>query len=185
MGRPRHLRSAALALATLLALAGCGGDPQPAPPPTSSSPSPTTTPDAAPSMPALAKRKSPDGAKAFVGFFIQTMNAASLSGRTRTLRALYVGSCGNCEAIADGIDRVYSGGGRISGMGWTPHRFKTYGFDGERYPVDALITAGAQVVVAKPGAKPTRYPGEKSRVEYFDIAWRTQGWTTIGLDEGR
>src|ERR1700712_3545826 len=140
--QPRLLAVAALAL---LLVAGCGGDPKPKSLP-SPTPSPSPSASASASPPALpAQAKTRAGAIAFARTFIETVNYAGMAGDTGPLRALYIPFCTRCEALADGIDHTYAGGGSFKGGAWTPTSFRFYAIKNDVAFVDAFVDYAPQV----------------------------------------
>lgn len=117
------IRVAVAAFVVLSAAVGCdGGDPSPTTVPTvtspsvspSSSPSATPTPTVSPpTLPALARQDSPAGAQSFARFYIQVLDYSYQSGDTSLLRQL--ARCNGCDAVADGIDKWTTAGGRYEG----------------------------------------------------------------------
>jgi hypothetical protein len=84
------------------------------PPPTTTEPTRTTTPTPPePTPPALATQDSAPGAEAFARYWLTALDYAYQTGNTKPFRSL--GDCRGCKALADGIDRTYSSGGRIEG----------------------------------------------------------------------
>jgi len=112
----------ACAAALLLSASSCSGDdpygtlpptsPATSPPPTTSTPTTSPTPPA-PTLPALATQDSAPGAESFARFWLTALDYAYQTGNTKPFRAL--GACRGCIALADGIDKTYSSGGRIEG----------------------------------------------------------------------
>lgn len=125
------VRIALAAAIVALAVAGCdGGDPSPTSVPTQGAPSastevtsppPTTTPTtpaASPSptpppLPAAARQDTPTGAESFARHWLTTLDYATTSGDTASLRSL--GRCASCVALADAIETLYSSGGKAEG----------------------------------------------------------------------
>lgn len=76
--------------------------------------SPTASPTpVAPVLPAAARVDSPAGAEAFARFWITALDYASRSGDTTLIRRL--ADCAGCNALADGIDKLQTEGGRTNG----------------------------------------------------------------------
>ncbi|MEP6667274.1 MAG: DUF6318 family protein, partial [Nocardioidaceae bacterium] len=69
----------------------------PTDPPSSSTPSTTEpTSPAPPELPDAAKEKTPAGAKAFIRFYVDVVNAAWKSQSSKQLRSLATRSCSVC-----------------------------------------------------------------------------------------
>jgi hypothetical protein len=173
----------AAVLAGLLA-SGCGGSPEPGPlpaPEKSSTPSASATP-APPVMPKAAKAKTRAGAEAFVRHYVQLVNYAGANGDTGPLRDASLDTCVKCMALADGIDKVYSSGGRIIGGGWTLVRAKHYGFKRGHYFLDATIDSAPQQMMEKSGAQPTSFPGTSKRLRAFVLERSGSLWKVSELD---
>ena len=102
-------------------LTGCDSNPSPAPlpsespSPSSSSPSPTAPP---PTLPAAAKGTSEAAAKAFVRYWIDTLNYATATGETNALQNLGTADCESCKNFSDTIDEIYGAGGEVTSEGW-------------------------------------------------------------------
>ncbi len=99
---------AAVALCGAVAVAGCDGDPDLAPstspssPTTttsSASPAPTTSPTATPasSIPAAARKQTPEGAKAFVEYFMEQVNLAWTTPSTGLIADNSTSDCKFCN----------------------------------------------------------------------------------------
>lgn len=91
------MRFGGIVLAGLLILGACTSDPQPKEP----EPSPTTaTPTATPpTMPAQAKKDTPEGAAAFVKHYVASFNFAARTGDVRAMSAV-AGRCRPCSSYA-------------------------------------------------------------------------------------
>jgi len=133
-------------------------------------------------MPEAAKAKTRVGAGAFVEHYIQLVNYAGTSGRTTPLRVLSLRSCVKCEALADGVDEIYSSGGRITGGGWAVVRIRHYGFDRGHYFLDAIIDSAPQEMVAKAGAPVQKFPGASNRLRAFVLERAAGAWKVSELD---
>ena len=67
-------------------------------------------------MPAAARARTPEGATAFVTYYVQLMNRAQLSLATEGLRELSI-DCASCATFADGVDDYRQQGYRVTGGG--------------------------------------------------------------------
>ncbi len=94
----------------------------PADPPSSSATSPSTTPpsNGAPTMPALAKKETTAGAKAFVRYYIEVLNDATRTQMTARLAAKSASDCRVCHNIISSIRRAQAHHGYQKGGIWHP-----------------------------------------------------------------
>jgi hypothetical protein len=69
-------------------------------------------------MPAAARGRSAHAAEAFARYYVDLINYAARTGRTRQLGAASAQQCRTCSTIGRNIRRVYSTGGRIQSHGW-------------------------------------------------------------------
>jgi hypothetical protein len=124
----RAVAAAVTSVLCSLALTACSNGADTATParPSTTSPStaPTTThPDTSqrptePVMPALAKRHSTAGAKAFIRYFVAVLNYSHRAHSTRRLRTLSAKDCLVCTVIARSIDAMRKSGGEQTGAAW-------------------------------------------------------------------
>lgn len=121
-------RPLTLALAGLTTLVACSGNPAPVPladaaTPTTSTRSPSgpssPTAPALPTMPAAARGTSVKAAKAFVRYWVWSLDYAGAHGDTRLLAELSASSCRSCSRLIREIDRINARGGYIHGAGWS------------------------------------------------------------------
>ena len=84
-------------IVAVLALTACSGDPQPREPDPSATPTSmsTATP---PPMPDQATEDSPEGAAAFVIYWVDTLNHAARTGNTSALSQASSTSCAGCAS---------------------------------------------------------------------------------------
>ena len=112
-----------VASVVLMAVAGaCSSGPEPRLGP-SQSPSPSTgevspVPDARPAMPSAVHGKGGPAARAFVRFWLRTLNYAIESGDSAALGAISSSPCKECGRIVKTIDDIYGRGGQLSGGTW-------------------------------------------------------------------
>ncbi len=127
MGTAARGRAFAVGVATActIAVAGCSADPDDQP--TQATPaSPTPTDDQTeppgnqvtePTLPAAVEGSSIQSAKAFVGYYIDLLNYAMVTGDTKSFRAA-ARNCEGCDRYADLFDRTYGAGGSATTGGW-------------------------------------------------------------------
>ncbi len=114
-----------LVIGCMLGAAGCTADPddQPteAPPalptPTEDHTEPAGNHVAEPTLPAAAKGSSIRSAKAFVGYYIDLLNYAMVTGDTKAFRNA-ARNCEGCDRYADLFDRIEQAGGSARTRGW-------------------------------------------------------------------
>lgn len=101
-------------IALALVLAGCSGDPQPRDPATSA-PTSTATP---PPMPPQASEDGPEGAAAFVSYWVEVSNYAAATGDVDELSRISDPECSGCQSYIDLYRDTYEAGGYFKGGAW-------------------------------------------------------------------
>lgn len=108
------MRVVAFVMAAGLLLTGCGSvEPK--------EPKPTTAPSATatePSMPPGAKKNTVGGAEAFVRYYVELLNFASVSGNTTRLSDLSDPTCEGCSAYVELYRKTYDAGGYYKDSEW-------------------------------------------------------------------
>lgn len=152
--------------------------------PATSDPTPTETPP--PTEPPEAGEKTEAGAKAFVKYWIETLNYSGKTGDTEELRRIGSSSCRSCASILDLIDGVYADGGKIIGEGWEPKRLRmsTSGV-GDRIEVRAVVRINPQVIRHGDGSPADRFPGNAKAIARFELKWSATRWTVAEMFQGR
>jgi hypothetical protein len=178
MRRPRQTLAAALLLPLL---AACGGAPQASDPPPAAEPTATASRTQAPAAPAAARQAGSKGAAAFVEHWVEILNFAGLTGDTEELARLSTADCVRCEALVEGIDRIYASGGRIEGGGWTVKSTRPYGTRQQRFFIDAVIDSAPQVVKRADGRE-ERFDGATNRLRAFVLERSSDSWRVAELD---
>ncbi len=97
------VRLVAVSLALVLGLSACSSSDED--PPTSD-------------RPEFAQEPGQAGAEQFAGYWVETLNQATDSGDTETLRTLASPGCDACEDFAQQLDTIYEDGGRVESDGW-------------------------------------------------------------------
>lgn len=184
----RRLCPAVAAVACVAFLSACGGTPDASPAPTAepsrpaaTSPSPSSPTPVAPTAPPESQRGGARGAEAFVRHYVNVLNYAGLTGDTRTLSNLSTRDCVRCTALIDGINDIYSDGGKIVGGGWTVTTVRPYGWTQQRFFIDILIDSAPQQLVTASGSK-EQFDGATDRLRAFVLAPQSRGWKVAELD---
>ena len=136
------MRFGGIFLAATLLLGACSGDPEPKEPSPSATSQPTST-ATPPAMPDQAKEDSPEGAAAFVTYWVQVLNHASVTGDVRALSQASSSGCSGCEKYIKKIESVYAAGGYFKGGNWELGRQHVTGYSDEvRIAVELKIERG-------------------------------------------
>ena len=97
------VRLVAVSLALVLGLSACSSSDEDPP---------------ASDRPEFAQEPGQEGAERFAGYWVETLNRATDSGDTETLRTLASPECTSCEDFAQQLDTIYEDGGRVESDGW-------------------------------------------------------------------
>ncbi|HEX5916876.1 MAG TPA: hypothetical protein VFY76_03435 [Nocardioides sp.] len=167
----RHLmhvrRVLALALAVPVLLAGCSDDPEPTPKipePTSSSPTPTPTESETP------QAESPED-------FIRRWQAAGDEMQRTGETAAYLEispDCAACRSLANDVDDIYAGGGRIEYDGAKVVRIKPAGTQPPTFDVGLRLPA--TVIYRGPSGESDTLPPGKMTIR-VTLKEAREGWT--------
>ena len=144
----------ALVVVLCFGLASCGsGSAEPdASAKPSASPTPTATP---PTKPAGLDESTPEGAAAFVYYWIDVFNYANTSGDLSELKLISGFECGACTTAIDMIAETSEAGGHVSGNEWLARNIQIQP-EGDSFFVTAEIVSDAGVLVESSGASPKR-----------------------------
>ncbi len=169
---------------------GCSSNPAPTPladaaPSTSSSrPSPTRSPspDGPPTLPAVAHGSGTKAAKAFVRYYIETINYSAATGDVRPLRPIGTANCVSCHAIIRNITTIYAAGGSIESSGWRLNSMASVPQQPHRRPIFELAVFEAPQLVTRPvKPKAKRYDGGKQPMT-IRLVHRQHRWLVTRLD---
>ena len=132
-------------------------------------------------MPAEAKGTTEKSAKAFVRYYVSSVNHAMKTGDTQALLDASARSCESCGAVADNIGGVYADGGRLRGKGWRLTAMKPVASQPQANPiVQTGVFVNQQVKVARTGAKPEHFGGGQQLMTFFleqrRGTWLVQKW---------
>ena len=119
------------------------------------------SPSAGPSIPAYAKQNNERGAHQFARYWIETLNAATVSGDTKKLKSLQKKSCEVCTDFAQQLDTIYRAGGHVDSKGFQVKSLITEaGIPSPGAGVSAMVRTSAETVYRRKGAKPEKHqPG--------------------------
>jgi hypothetical protein len=174
------------ALLALVVLAGCGGDPQPKEPKTSPSASASATPTvSAPTMPAQAKKNSPEGAAAFLRHYVGVLNYASRTGDITELSRLSSQKCVGCQRYISLYRDTYRAGGYFKDSDWSFKESHLEVGDGETY-LDIHVTA-PKGHYKESAEKPEKTGNGEDSDLSFAVARKDGGWyvTQFGLGKAQ
>ncbi|MGJ9412091.1 DUF6318 family protein [Aeromicrobium sp. CF4.19] len=108
------MRTIAALIAGLLLLAACTGEPDVREP--DPTPSASASPTSAPPMPSSqVAEDSPEGATAFVDFWLKASNHSALTGDTDLLENISADECQGCRRYIDLYEQIYEAGGALRG----------------------------------------------------------------------
>lgn len=195
--RTRPLSAIATAALALALLVGCSGDTETGgeePVATASAEAPSedpseTSPSAGPGIPSTkptppkaANGTSNEALAAYVGYWIDTLNYATVFGDAEALRAVSTDKCQTCQEFAATLDQVYGAGGHVETDGWQLQAAVPLADRPENKPalrVEALV--GPQTVTASKGAEADTYTGGLQVMTMF-LVRRGEGWIVDRLD---
>lgn len=189
------IAAAGLALALLVGCSGdtdTGGDEPSAtasaeapsePAPSKTSPSTgTDIPSTAPTPPETATGTSNEALQAYVGYWIDTLNYATVSGDSESLRAVSTEKCQTCQDFAGTLDQIYGAGGQVETDGWSLRAAVPLADRPDNEPalrVEALVSP--QTVTQTKGAEAETYGGGQQAMTIFLVS-RGEGWLVDRLD---
>jgi len=168
-----------------LLLGACTDDPAPKEPTgtasaTASRPAPTAT---LPAMPDQAKENSPEGAAAFLAYWVETLNYASATGDVGELSRISSPDCSGCARYIALYRDTYLEGGYFVDADWAVDEVRLQGTRSETFGTFVAATEPT-TYVPKAGAKESVGSGEDSKVSvamrYVEGRWRV---TQLGLGD--
>jgi hypothetical protein len=194
MGTTRVSRAAVGVVALLLTgvLAGCNDEDAPDPQgPIESSSEPSSSPTGAtseptprgpvePTLPAEAEENDQAGAEAYVRFYWDVVNFATKTGDVGLLEQLDQPSCDGCARGVEGIERVYGGGGRITGGNYKVTSLEPTRSPSGHWTVVAHTRIGTQRTVGA-GDLNGRFPGGRAKW-LLGVAWIHDAWSITTLE---
>lgn len=149
------------------------------------SPSTTTTTTRPPAvMPADAKKKTKDGARAFTIFFWSQFNRSQTEPNPTLLRPLYADSCAPCVAYTNGAQSLKDRNQRYDDP---PFRITKVTTDTLKGNAATLITEADQQAVPVLDAQGTPVATATARDPRFlvTLAWNGSGWLVGNIENAR
>lgn len=151
-------------IVAVLALTACSGDPQPREPDPSATPTSTST-ATPPPMPDQATEDSPEGAAAFVDYWVDVSNYAAATGDVTELSRISSADCSGCQSYIDLYRDTYAAGGYFKGGDW-----ELGAIDVEYSPDNTYVTTTVEYSVGKflsaNGDKVRTMPSDSDQVSF-------------------
>jgi len=160
----------AAVLACLFAASSCSSDKEPS--------------AKASSVPSYANNTGTKGAEQFVGYWVDELNKATLTGKTAKFKSLAFSTCSRCTDFATQLDAIYGAGGHVETTGWkidvmVPETGLPKGETG----MSVKLKVAPQTVYKKKGATAEKHPGGELRIRL--LLTRPAGvWRVTTFDIG-
>jgi hypothetical protein len=133
-------------------------------------------------LPDAAKGTSEASAKAFVRHYVELINYAMRTGRTKPLRPMRAAGCRTCTAIESRILAVYRNGGRLEGAGWSVLGLSIVrGTPQAHTLVSAGISIAEQSLYESPSASPSHSTKSRGHLD-FHLTSQGDEWIVSRLD---
>ncbi|HET7414162.1 MAG TPA: DUF6318 family protein, partial [Arthrobacter sp.] len=143
---------------------------------------PMPSPDGPPTLPAAARGKGARAAKAFVRYYIATVNYATATGDTGQLRTLGTRGCVSCKAISRIIKRIYEADGSIDSHGWKLSSISIVPRQPKSKPMfDLGVVETPQDVYETANSRVKHYKGGKHPMT-IHLQYRHAHWRVTRLD---
>lgn len=177
------MRVATVTIVLLLTLGGCGTSERPAPSePTSVT---TTVPSKAPPpIPAKAESFAPEGASAYLAYYVTLLNHAAATGETRPVAEASSPDCGGCSDYISFYGETHRRGGWLRDRMWRVLELDL-DFD-RRRGAESKAVATIEIsagLFKKDSTSPTRHLGNSKHLVTFGLRY-DNGWTLTQLVAG-
>lgn len=152
-----------MVLTAALLVGACSSDPAPKEPagtPSASSQAPTAAP---PTMPAQAREDSPEGAAAFVVYYIDVFNHAARTGDVTELSKLSSPDCTGCQRYIKLYRDTYAAGGYFKGGDWKLGELTLEPSETETF-ITTEVTSTATAYRRRSGSPERLGPEEKNTI---------------------
>ena len=165
----RRFAAVCAAVACLFAVSSCGDD--------GSKPSGEGS-----VVPSYANGNDEHGAEQFASYWVDTLNKATVSGKTEKLKALGTKDCTRCTDFAAQLDKIYAAGGHVETNGWKvqtviPER----GLPKELTGLSMKVQVAPQSVVKQDGADAEQHEGGALTVRMI-LTRSDDHWVVKSLD---
>lgn len=182
------------ALAVVLVVGACSGGDDPPPSssttsgsssssstPTTTTSSPSTTTTATVKVPAAAQKHTPEGAEAFVKFYIDQSNEASIKADVTLLPPLSDPGCKSCRALQSAVEELKTNGTHYDSAPVTVSKATAIdgGPKGQQF-VRVLMTQNKTNVVDAAGKVISTDP-RADLARTFSATWRGERWVLFGI----
>jgi len=162
----------ATVLACLFAASSCSSD------------SKDSSSDKASAVPSYANNAGTAGAEQFVGYWVDELNKATLTGRTAKFKSLGFSTCSRCTDFVSQLDAIYAAGGHVETTGWkidtmVPETGLPQGETG----MSVKLKVAPQTVYKKKGATPEKHPGGELRIRLL-LTRPANVWRVTTFDIG-
>lgn len=179
----RRLVAALLFLPVLVSCSDDDPDSPDAGDPTTPVTSATPTETPPPTEPPEAGDRTKAGAKAFVEYWVATLNYAAATGETTEFAGLGTASCNSCNEIARLVDSTYEDGGYIRSHGWRVIGVPSIERAGRTMVVLADLKFAPETTVPWEGADPEFRAGAIEGAT-FELTWSSSGWLLDQFSQG-
>jgi hypothetical protein len=126
-------------------------------------------------IPAAAKQRTPDGAKAFARFFTQQMDQTTVTADSSKLRVLAQPTCTACLSIIELVDGYKDRGERQSRSSLNVKAVEVTSETGNATIVDVLADDLPHKIVRSDGSVVSTSPAAKINFRHT-LAWTEMGW---------
>ena len=158
-------RAAALIAVLLLALTACGGGDS-----------------VAEARPDYANQPGPGGAEKFASYWVDQINQASKTGKTKPLKALGLPECDTCTDFANHLDDLYGAGGRVESDDWTlKSLIPEHGATDKRVGMLLTVSVPPNKVYASEGAKAQSFRGGEQQFRMI-VVRKDEHWMIKDLE---
>ncbi|WP_415002849.1 DUF6318 family protein [Aeromicrobium sp.] len=167
-------------VAVVVVVAGCAAEPRPIEPEASASASATL---AVPVVPVAAGENTPEGAEAFLHYYIEVINYASHTGDTGPLQQASTPDCTGCQDYVNHFNEWDARGGSTTDGDWSISEIEQVPHATDAAWVVTLHLAAGFYIESK-GAERKRFEASDEEVT-FVARFTNGGWQMAQLLAGR
>ena len=107
------------------------------------------------SVPSYAAGQDQHSAKQFASYWVDTLNKATVTGKTATLKSISLDSCVTCLDFAKQLDSIYGAGGHVETTGWDVQTVVPEKELQDEAGMSVKVQVAPQTVVSEKGARPS------------------------------